>query len=108
MVASCPRRPYRSKLDWAGAAALTAGHEAWYGFPTEPFPTTFVPFDDADALDRVRRYETDACRLSMQLFHDAGVFDLDQWLTDFAACDYAYLEHFYRTGERAVFLVLES
>jgi len=58
---------------------------------------------DAAALDRVRRYETDACRLSMQLFHDAGVFDLDQWLTDFAACDYAYLEHFYRTGERAVF-----
>lgn len=36
----------------AAAAALTAGHAAWYGFPTEPFRTTFVPFDDVDALDR--------------------------------------------------------
>lgn len=34
----------------AAAAAVTAGHERWYGFPTEPFPVTFVPWDDADAL----------------------------------------------------------
>lgn len=60
------------------------------------------PWHD-EALAEVRRYETDACRLSMQLFHDAGVHDLDQWLTDFAACDYAYLEHFYRSGERRPF-----
>lgn len=58
---------------------------------------------DEPALDRVRAYEIDACRLSMQLFHDAGVHDLDQWLSDFAACDYAYLEHFYRTGDKRPF-----
>jgi hypothetical protein len=60
------------------------------------------PWDDA-TLARLRAYETDACRLSMQLFHDAGITDLDQWLSDFAACDYAYLDHFYRTGEKLPF-----
>jgi len=35
----------------AGAAALTAGHERWYGFPTEPCPVTVVPFDDVAALE---------------------------------------------------------
>ncbi|HVK76161.1 MAG TPA: hypothetical protein VM734_22700 [Kofleriaceae bacterium] len=60
------------------------------------------PWDEA-ALAALRTYETDACRLSMQLFHDAGVHDLDQWLSDFAACDYAYLEHQYRTGDKRPF-----
>lgn len=60
------------------------------------------PWDEA-LLARVKAYETDACRLSMQLFHDAGVRDLDQWLSDFAACDFAYLDHFYRTGEKRPF-----
>lgn len=45
-------------------------------------------------------YEIVACRYSIQLFHDAGVLDLDQWLSDFSACDLAYLLHFYRTGEK--------
>jgi hypothetical protein len=58
---------------------------------------------DEDALRRVRDYECTACRYSMQLFHDAGVHDLDQWLSDFAACDYGYLEHFYKTGEKRTF-----
>jgi hypothetical protein len=58
---------------------------------------------DEDALRRVREYERTACRYSMQLFHDAGVLDLDQWLSDFAACDYSYLDHFYRTGEKRPF-----
>ncbi|MFI5143816.1 MAG: aspartate aminotransferase family protein [Thermoanaerobaculales bacterium] len=36
----------------AAAAAVTAGHQRWYGFPSEPFPVTWVPFDDVDALGR--------------------------------------------------------
>ena len=36
----------------AAAAAVTSGHESWYGFPSAPFATTFVPFDDASALAR--------------------------------------------------------
>ena len=48
-------------------------------------------------------YEREACRYSLQLLHEAGVFDLDQWLSDFAACDLAYLLHFYTTGEKQPF-----
>jgi hypothetical protein len=56
-----------------------------------------------ELLGRLRAYEQEACRYSVQLFHEAGVHDLDQWLADFAACDFAYLDHFYRTGEKRDF-----
>ena len=35
----------------AAAGAVTAGHERWYGFPSEPFAVTWVPFDDTAALE---------------------------------------------------------
>ena len=57
----------------------------------------------ADLLASLARYEVDAARYSLQLFHEAGVRDLDQWLADFAACDIAYLMHFYRTGGKRPF-----
>jgi hypothetical protein len=57
----------------------------------------------AELLAALARYEEDAARYSLQLFHEAGVRDLDQWLADFAACDIAYLLHFYRTGEKRPF-----
>ena len=56
-----------------------------------------------ELLASLARYEVDAARYSLQLFHEAGVWDLDQWLADFAACDIAYLMHFYRTGEKRPF-----
>ena len=56
-----------------------------------------------ELLASLARYEVDAARYSLQLFHEAGVHDLDQWLADFAACDIAYLMHFYRTGEKRAF-----
>jgi hypothetical protein len=56
-----------------------------------------------ELLSQLARYEQDAARYSLQLFHDAGVRDLDQWLANFAACDVAYLMHFYRTGEKRAF-----
>lgn len=51
-----------------------------------------------ELLALLERYERDAARYSLQLFHEAGVHNLDQWLADFAACDIAYLMHFYRTA----------
>ena len=48
-------------------------------------------------------YEREACRYSLQLLHECGVRDFDQWLADFAGCDFAYLTHFYRTGEKRPF-----
>jgi len=56
-----------------------------------------------EQLGAVMAYEAEACRYSLQLLHDAGVFDLDQWISDFAACDVAYLMHFYKTGEKRPF-----
>ncbi len=58
---------------------------------------------DAAHLERLRRYERQACEYSLSLFHDAGVHDLDQWLADFSACDYAYLERVFTTGEKLPF-----
>lgn len=58
---------------------------------------------DEEFLTELRDYEQLACRYSLKLFHEAGVRDLDQWMADFAACDSAYLMHFYRTGEKRPF-----
>jgi hypothetical protein len=57
----------------------------------------------ADLLPAIHVYERDASRIALRLFHDAGVRDLDAWLSDWAAADWEYLEHFYRTGERGDF-----
>jgi hypothetical protein len=54
-------------------------------------------------LAELAAYEREACRYSLQLLHDAGFHDLDPWISDFAACDCAYLMHFYRTGEKLPF-----
>jgi hypothetical protein len=58
---------------------------------------------DEPALAAVATYERDACAYSLQLLHECGIHDLDQWISDFAACDCAYLVHFYRTGEKREF-----
>ncbi len=44
----------------AAAAAVTWGSEAWYGFARAPFDVTFVPFDDAGALERAVRRDVAA------------------------------------------------
>ena len=56
-----------------------------------------------ELFEEIRRYEADASRIALTLFRDAGVTDLDAWLADWAAADWAYLEHFYRTGEKVDF-----
>jgi hypothetical protein len=58
---------------------------------------------DEATLAALIEYEREACRYSLQLLHEAGVRDLDQWLADFAACDLAYLLHFYRHDEKRPF-----
>lgn len=56
-----------------------------------------------ELLREIEAYEHEACGYSVALFHQAGVRDLDQWLSDFSACDHRYLDHFYRTGEKRPF-----
>ncbi|MGK2858461.1 MAG: hypothetical protein ACSLFQ_14775, partial [Thermoanaerobaculia bacterium] len=42
-----------------------------------------------ELLAELAGYERDAARYSMALLRDAGVQGLDQWLSDFSACDVA-------------------
>jgi hypothetical protein len=42
-------------------------------------------------------YESEAAQYGMQLMHEVGVDDLDQWFSDFAATDWKYVERFYKT-----------
>ena len=56
-----------------------------------------------ELLEELEAYEREACAYSLTLFHECGVFDLDQWLADFAACDFAYLRHVYTAGEKRPF-----
>lgn len=55
---------------------------------------------DAAQIAAVAAYEREASRYGLQLLHETGIADLDQWLSDFAAADLAFLAHFYRTGEK--------
>jgi len=51
-------------------------------------------------LAQIFEYEQTATRYGARVLHDAGVRDLDQWLTDWWYADWQYLAHYYRTGER--------
>lgn len=61
------------------------------------------PGADEAMMKRLHAYEYEACQYSMHLFHEAKVTDLDQWLSDYSACDFAFLAHFYKTGEKPGF-----
>ncbi len=54
-------------------------------------------------FEELRAFEREACEYSLQLMHDAGIRDMDQWVSDYWACDFAYLWHFYETGEKRPF-----
>jgi hypothetical protein len=56
-----------------------------------------------EMLARCHEYEKNATRYSLKLMHDAGVTDLDRWVSDWWNADWAYLKHFYRTGEKLDF-----
>lgn len=56
-----------------------------------------------EVLAELEDYEREACEYSLALLHECGVRDLDAWLSDYSACDFAYLRHFYRTHEKRPF-----
>jgi len=57
------------------------------------------PVDEA-LLPSLMAYEREAAAYGMALLHEIGIREADQWLSDYSACDLAYLEHYYRTGEK--------
>lgn len=56
-----------------------------------------------EQLARIKEYEKNATRYSLQLLHEVGVRDLDRWVSDWWHADYQYLERYYRTGEKLEF-----
>ncbi|MBM3739468.1 MAG: hypothetical protein FJW39_27175 [Acidobacteria bacterium] len=56
-----------------------------------------------DLLEEVIRYEREAAGYGLAVLREAGILDLDQWLSDFTACDMAYLANYYRTGRKGSF-----
>jgi hypothetical protein len=53
-----------------------------------------------DLLPAIMDYEREAASYGLGLLHQAGITEVDQWLSDFTACDMAYLLHYYRTGQK--------
>ena len=49
-------------------------------------------------LAKIQKYEQDASRYGVKLLHNAGIFTLDQWLSDWFAADWTYLQKLYATG----------
>lgn len=50
-------------------------------------------------LMELRKYEFEAARFGMQLLHEVGVMDLDQWYSDFVETDWVYVRDFYINDE---------
>src|SRR5580658_8947598 len=57
-----------------------------------------------DCLPALMEYEHEAASYALGLLHEIGITDVDEWFADYAACDAAYLRHYYVTAERREFL----
>jgi hypothetical protein len=44
-------------------------------------------------------YEYEAASFGLQLMHEAGIRELDQWYSDFVATDWRYVERYYDTDQ---------
>ena len=47
----------------------------------------------------LKEYEAGAAHFGLQLMHDAGIYNLDQWFSDFAETDARYVERYYQTDQ---------
>jgi hypothetical protein len=54
----------------------------------------------ASMLPALMDYELAASEYAVTMFHDVGILDLDQWLSNSSECDMEYLRHYYITGEK--------
>jgi len=59
-----------------------------------------TPPVDQRLLPEIVDYEREAASYALALLLETGIAGMDQWLSDYTACDMAYLEHYYRSGEK--------
>jgi hypothetical protein len=55
------------------------------------------------AIPELLEYEREAASYALTMLHEIGITEVDQWLSDYSACDMAYLHHYYATGEKQEF-----
>jgi len=60
------------------------------------------PVENSD-IPAILDYEREAAAYALQMLRQIGITDIDQWFSEYAACDEAYLLHYYRTGEKGEF-----
>jgi hypothetical protein len=60
---------------------------------------------DERLLPEIIEYEREAASYGLAILCETGIKGLDAWLSDYTACDMAYLEHYYRTGEKCDFSI---
>ena len=64
--------------------------------------TTIEAIEDSPNLEKfledLRHYEVEAAQFGLQLLHEVGVTDCEQWFADFAATDWRYVDRYYREG----------
>jgi hypothetical protein len=51
-------------------------------------------------LPPLLEYEREAACYGLSLLHECGIKVVDNWYSDYTACDRTYLFHYYRTGEK--------
>jgi hypothetical protein len=54
--------------------------------------------DKEQFMQVLHAYELEAALYGLQLLHEAGVRDLDQWYSDFVETDWRYVDRYYREG----------
>jgi hypothetical protein len=60
----------------------------------------YRPPVDEKFIPAVIAYESEAAAYGLAMLHQIGITDIDDWFSNYTACDQAYLIHFYRTGEK--------
>jgi hypothetical protein len=81
------------------------GHTVQWNTEPEAFliGQNYKPPVDEKLFPRVLEYEGEAAAYGLALMHEIGIVDVDQWFSNYTACDQAYLLHFYRTGDKGEF-----
>jgi hypothetical protein len=91
--------PYTSSELRLFLLAHLFGHTVQWNTKPEYFPRdTVAPILEENEIEKVLCFERKAARYGLELLHEVGIDESDQWFSDYSAMDQAYLASFYRTG----------